>query len=149
MGFTRQKLDGCDRSLYRNAILRSVAVRPTFPMQVRRGSVVVRILHQKSAGVFTVAYCEESQRRRQYFSDLADARDEADNNSGTPGSAGKRASDESPRCHQARRPHSDRCRAAGQASRPKETARIRTRGGHRVEGGTPYGLIGHPAVSGP
>lgn len=56
-----------------------MSVKVKFPVQVRRGSVVVRIFRQKKAGVFTVAYYEDGQRKRVSFGDLADAREEADN----------------------------------------------------------------------
>ncbi len=54
-------------------------MKTKFPVEVRRGSIVVRIFRQKEAGVFTVAYYEDGQRKRVSFGDLADAREEADN----------------------------------------------------------------------
>ncbi len=52
-------------------------MKPTFPIQVRRGSVIVRIFRQKSAGVFTVSFYQDGQRKRKSFGDLARARQEA------------------------------------------------------------------------
>jgi hypothetical protein len=52
-------------------------MKPTFPIEIWRGSVLVRIYHQKSAGVYTVAYYEDGQRKRASFGNLADAREES------------------------------------------------------------------------
>lgn len=48
------------------------------PMEIRCGSVVVRIYFQKKAGVYTVAYYEEGQRKRASYCDLVVARKEAE-----------------------------------------------------------------------
>jgi integrase len=54
-----------------------MAMNPTSPIEVKRGSVIVRIYRQKSAGVFTVSHYEGGQRKRASFCNLARAREEA------------------------------------------------------------------------
>ena len=55
-----------------------MSVKSKFPIEIWRGSFVVRIYRQKSAAVFTVAYYEDGQRKRESFGDRAEAREEAD-----------------------------------------------------------------------
>ena len=54
-------------------------MKSTFRVQVRRSSVVVKVYHQKVAGVYTLAHHEEGQRKRALFGELAAAREVADN----------------------------------------------------------------------